>query len=376
MSATAVDDPTATGRTQVEIETRRAKPVKWWAGIGVLAVALMAYAWIDWLASGDAHATATGATPMPTWQVITARSWEILFGGWALVTIYAFLIRPWRQKRGLTLDGMLLIAWGSLWALQDPWLSYAQGWFSYNAEFVNLGCPQCHIPGWMDAGTRAHLPEPLFFMPGMYIGVFTSSLLLVNWIMRAAKRRWPALGTMGLIGIAWALMALSDLVLEVIWLHNGLYAYSGAYRPLTIFAGHQYQFPLYEAVLWGGMWASMVCLRYFRNDRGETIAERGLDRVKAGRRGKSLLRLLAIIGIAQTFMLVYNIGIGFGGLHAGPWPKDVLDKSYLTAGMCGPGTNIACSDPRVPIARGTASGHATPSGVFAYPRDGLPVQTR
>jgi hypothetical protein len=373
-AASVLLEPALGGAATPAVQTRRAKPIKWWGGVGVLALALMIYAWSDWLISGDAHATPTGVTPVPTWQVITARSWEVLFGGWALVAIYVFLVRPLRRGRGLTLDGMLLIAWGSLWALQDPWLSYAQGWFSYSAEFVNLGCPQCHIPGWMDAGTRAHLPEPLLFMPGMYIGVFTSSLLMVNKIMGAAKRRWPGLGTMGLIGIAWGLMALTDLVLEVGWIHNGLYAYSGAYRPLSVLAGSQYQFPLYEAVLWGAMWGAMACLRYFRNDRGETVAERGLDRVKASHRGRSALRLLAIIGIAQTFMFVYNIGIGFAGLHAGPWPKDVLDKSYLTAGMCGPDTNIACSDQRVPIARGTTSGHATPEGGFAEPRGGLPNQ--
>jgi hypothetical protein len=376
MSATsAVHQPRYAPQPGAAPEARRATPVKWWAGLGVLWLVLLVYAWSDWLASGDAHATPTGATPVPTWQVLTARSWEVLFGGWALVAIWVFLIRPWRRGQGLTLDGMLLIAWFSLWALQDPWLSYAQGWFSYNAEFVNLGCPQCHIPGWMDAGTRAHLPEPLLFMAGMYTGVFTSSLLLVNRIMRAAKARWPTLGTVGLIGLACGLMALTDLVLEVIWLHNGLYAYSGAYRPLTLFAGHQYQFPLYESLLWGAMWGAMACLRYFRNDRGETIAERGLQRVTISTRRRSLLRLLAIIGVAQTMMFVYNVGMGFWGLHAGAWPKDVLDKSYLTAGMCGPGTDRACSDPRVPIARGTTSGYATPDGRFVTPTGGPPNQT-
>ena len=287
----------------------------------MLFLGLLLYAWLSWLLGGDAHPTSTGIDPVPTWQKITARSWEILFAGWALVAIYLFLIRPWRQGKGLMLDGMILVAWFTVWALQDPWLSYAQGWFSYNAEFVDLGCPQCHVPGWMDNGVQENLPEPLLFMAGMYVGVFTTSLLLVCRIMRAAKTRWPRLGTLGLIGIAWALMALTDLVLEAIWLRNGLYAYPGAVRELSIFPGSQYQFPIYEAVLWGGMWGAMACLRYFRNDRGETVAERGLDRVRAGRRAKALLSLLAVIGIAQTFMLVYNIGIGFAGLHADTWPS-------------------------------------------------------
>lgn len=354
-------------------ETRRATPVKWWAAVGVLWLALLAYAWGSWLIGGDAHATPTGIDPVPAWKVITARSWEGLFGGWALVAIWVFLIRPLRRGRGMSLDGMLLIAWFTLWALQDPWLSYARGWFTYNAEFVNLGCPQCHIPGWMDTGVQDHLPEPLLFMAGMYVGVFTTSLLAVCKLMRAAKARWPALGTMGLIGIAWATMALTDLVLEVIWLHNGLYAYPGAIRSLSLFPGTEHQFPLYEAVLWGAMWGAMACLRYFRNDRGETVAERGIDRVRAGRRGTPTLRLLAIIGIAQTFMFVYNIGIGFAGLQSDPWPRDVLTKSYMTAGMCGEGTDRACGDPRIPIAI-RHGGHATPDGRWQDPKGGLPDQ--
>lgn len=354
-------------------EARRATPVKWWAGVGVLWLALLAYAWTSWLVSGDAHATATGIDPVPTWKQITARSWEILFGGWALVAIWVFLIKPIRRGRGMSLDGMLLIAWFTLWALQDPWLSYARGWFAYNAEFVDLGCPQCHVPGWLDSGVQNNLPEPLLFMAGMYVGVFTTSLVIVCKLMRAAKARWPQLGTMGLIGIAWATMAITDLVLEVIWLHNGLYAYPGAIRSLSVFPGTEHQFPLYESVLWGGMWGAMVCLRYFRNDRGQTIAERGIERVRGGRRGKSALRLLALIGIAQTFMLVYNIGIGFAGLHSDPWPREVLSKSYMTAGMCGEGTDQACGDPKVPIAI-RDGGHATPHGRWAVPQGGLPTQ--
>jgi Spirocyclase AveC-like len=373
--SSTTEAPTLDPRDARAVPDRRHEiPIIWWAVVGVLFLGLLVYAWSTWLFGGDAHATSTGLDPVPTWQVVTARSWEILFGGWALVAIYFFLIRPWRQGRGLTLDGMLLIAWFTLWALQDPWLSYTQGWFSYNAEFVDLGCPQCHIPGWMDVGVRENLPEPLFFMAGMYVGVFTSSLLLANRIMRWAETRWPRIGTAGLIAIAWGLMALTDLVLEVIWLRNGLYAYPGAHRDLSIFPGSQYQFPLYEAVLWGGLWGAMACLRYFRNDRGETVAERGLDRVRAGRRGRSALRLLAIIGIAQTFMLFYNIGIGFAGLKADTWPDAVLEKSYLTAGMCGEGTDRACSDPRVPISRGEGSGHASPEGRWVDPPEGLPNQ--
>ena len=66
----------------------------------------------------------------------------------SIVVVHRYIIRPWRRERRLTLDAMMIIAFAQAWMLQDPWLNYSNTWFNYNAAFVNLGCPQCHAPGW------------------------------------------------------------------------------------------------------------------------------------------------------------------------------------------------------------------------------------
>ena len=62
-------------------------------------------------------------------------------------------------------------------------------------------------------------------------------------------------------------------------------------------------------------------------------------------------------------------------VNTDPWPKDIVDRPYFTVGMCGPGTEFACIDPRVPEPVGPRSAHISPEGKLIAP-DGLPDQTR
>ena len=57
----------------------------------------------------------------------------------------------------------------------------------------------------------------------------------------------------------------------------------------------------------------------------------------------------------------YNLPMGLVSMHADPWPKDVLKRSYFTNGMCGPGTTYACAGPDVPLAR-PHSADVSPTG--------------
>lgn len=122
----------------------------------------------------------------------------------ALVVVWKVLVQPWRRERTLTFDGMFLIAWASAWAMQDSWFNYTRQWFNYNAALFDLGCPQCEVPGWQSPhGDR--VAEPLFvlslYMLSLYIAL-CMGCVLCNKVMRAAKARWPRLGTVGLIGVA------------------------------------------------------------------------------------------------------------------------------------------------------------------------------
>jgi uncharacterized membrane protein YhdT len=356
--------------TMPEPVERKARPVVLWAVVGAACIALTVYEWTAWIVRGHAKPAPVGASEMPRWMEISLIAWQIVFPLAALVVIYRFLVRPWIRERTLTFDGMFLIAWFSAWAMQDSWFNYSRQWFNYNAALFNLGCPQCEVPGWQSPhGER--MAEPLF-TASLYIFALFGGCVLCNYIMRRAKQRWPRIGVLGLVGVALASMAVADLIAEVVWARTGTYSYVAAIPGVSLFSGHYYQFPLTQMIIWGFPWAFIACVRYFKNDRGETLAERGISQVHLSSGKKTGIRLLATIGIVNTiFFVASNIPNQFFGTHAGAVPRDVIERTYFLNGQCGPGTDQACPGPKVPMPVGPDSAHLTPQGTLSTPA-GLP----
>jgi hypothetical protein len=173
------------------------------------------------------------------------------------------------------------------------------------------------------------------------------------------------MSTFQLILLAVGLGLYLDFVAELLWLATGSYHYGGVPGP-KIFSGHYYQFPLIENLLWGIAWGSYALLRYFKNDKGESICERGIEEVRLGRKGKAWVRQLAIFGGASSILLAFNLAYVFPAIHGDRWPDDILRRSYFTQGLCGEGTERYCSDPDVPIwKRGNVS--ITPDGQISDP---------
>jgi hypothetical protein len=134
--------------------------------------------------------------------------------------------------------------------------------------------------------------------------------------------------------------------------------------------------PVNENLQWGLTWGLMACLRYFRNDKGESLAERGLAKLNLSSKRKQAVRFLALVGIMNTTMFVFfNLPHQWFSTHADFFPAEIQERSYFTNGMCGLGTNYACPGPSVPMSSGPDSGHATPWGTFEAPV-GLPVAVR
>jgi hypothetical protein len=363
----------ATAQELYQVQPTKAKPVKWWALAGCFWLALTAYAWSDWLIQGHAHPTPKGPTPVPTWMKVAVHSWEAVALIVLILVIHHNIIKPWRRDRRFTFDGLFIIALLSVWMIQDPLGNYTAQWANYNSEFVNLGCPQCHVPGWQSHGGHL-LTEPLLFAWAAYGGVTFLWVAALNWAMRRARQRWPSLGVFGLFMVALIACAVLDIVLELAWLRTGVYHYGGSIRSVTLFAGHYYQFPLYEAVLAALFFSVWAALRFFKNDKGQSVAERGIDEVRATAKQRTGLRLLALIGVLNTSAFFFiSVPYNWLGTHADNFPEDVLNRSYLTNMMCGPGTDYACPGRRVPIVVGRDSAHATPQGTLVAPK-GLPVQ--
>lgn len=326
-------------------------PVKIWASIGALMLAVEGFFLIKWVAGSKFTEVPSGPDEPASWMQATLIAGQVFFAAAALFSLWWFLVRPWRREGRLTLDGILCIAFllASPW---DPLSTYGQDWFTYNSWLVNFGSVVGELPGVIGRHTAgAGEALPIIFIPAVYVSAFIWLSVLVCALMRAAKRRRPGLTPVGMIGICLLITMLADVVIEgLAFTPLGFYNFAGGHWLIN--GGHYYQFPLHEMVLGGAVFATFVCLRYFVNDKGETIAERGLDRIAASPRRKDLLRVLAVIGAVHLgFLFAYHLPTGVLALNSTAWPHDVVKRSYFTNHVCGPEVDRACPGPRTPNPR-------------------------
>jgi hypothetical protein len=341
--ATTTAPPPATERASAGLEGRKARPVVFWGVVGAGFVVLAVYIFASWILSDDFQRVDTGADALGSTTKVWVQFFQVL-SLVAAVAIVIIVVRQCRRERRITFDTMLVIAWVSVY-WQDPIINYIRTGFFYNSDFVNFGSWTEHIPGWMSPN-GALLPEPVAFVGALYFWLGPAASLLTYWVMRRAKARWPGLGNVGLVTTALGVMVLLDLFCELIWVRTEMYAYSGTIHGLSIWGGERYQFPIYESVLWPMMWTAMGALKYFRDDKGHSVVERGVERVRSVR-WRTPLRILAIIGFANVAMLTYNVAFQAFVLHNDRTPSGY--PTYLRNGMCGPGTEYECNGPEIPI---------------------------
>jgi hypothetical protein len=351
------------------------KPVRLWAILGGAILILQLYVWIRWFTGPYFRPVASGPSDPPALMKIILTTWTVVTLGGFPAGVWYFIIRPWRRERRITTDGMLLVACGLLF-FQDPLLNYLNTWNTYNTWLWNRGSWVPYIPGWLSPERPGHMmAEPLLMnAPGYSYGVLLCTILGC-WVMRRVKRRWPGISNVGLVGVLMLWSFVFDFIMEGLFLMPmGLFTYPGAIRSLSINAGHYYQWPVYEGVMWGGVQAALCSLRYFTDDRGRTFVERGLERVRGGAVVRQSTRFLAIFAAcSMIFFLCYNVPVQWFAMHAQSWPKDIQTRSYFMSGSCGDGTGLLCPDPVLPVVN-KHSAYIAPDGHVVLPKGAhLPV---
>jgi hypothetical protein len=335
------------------VESKATMPVQVWGTIGALALVFILIIWAKWITGPYFKEVPGGPTRQPTWMHDLQRVWQPLFAAIALGMLYWFLVRPWRRDGRPSTDGLLIAAIAFLF-FQDPLSSFTGHWFTYNSNLFNRGSWVNELPGWMAFGKpRANVPEPLVFTSAVYVWAFFGMTLTGSYIMRRAGARWPRLGTPSLIAICFVSLFVGDIVLEgFVWLPLGFLSYPGGHW--NLFAGSWHQYPIHEGITAGALFTGLASLRHFRNDKGETFADRGVDKLKIGQGRKNALKFLAFIGASQVIMLVtYNIPVAtLIASHPAKWPASIQSRSYFTDGVCGHGTSRLCPQGGLPTISG------------------------
>jgi Spirocyclase AveC-like len=231
-------------------------------------------------------------------------------------------------------------------------MNYTSVSLLYNSHLVNRGAwANGSWPGWISPNAN-YLPESLFITIPGYVALVFSQVVLVLWILRKIKVRRPKLGTTAAVVFIFVGLVIVDTIIETVLLRSAIYAYPGAIRAITLFAGHTYQVPLSETVLFGGVaLGAIACLSHFRDDRGHTVVERGLDKIRVGAKSTQLIKFLAIFGAVHlAFLMLYMVPQQWFAVHSGPFPSGY--NSYMINDMCASGSDgRTCPGPGVPMPR-------------------------
>jgi hypothetical protein len=290
-------------------------------GAGFLAV--QAWVWLSWLADGPQSVRQYRDHDSVSWYL--CRFYEALIVVVA-VGMIAYLVRSCRRQGRLTFDAMLCLA-GSATFWIDPIDNWFQPLFMYSSNWVNLRNWSGHVPFVVnpDAG---RMPEPVLFIGLCYAFGFTLFLIVINAGMARAKRRWPHLSFTQLLVGTLVAGAVIDVVFELPMFMLRLWAFPGT-PDVGIFRHGATKFPLVEIVVAGVVFGLLAALRFFRDDRGQTVIERGAAHLRPRIRGAATtLALVAVFNVAFLTAGAVQMAIG---LYAAPY-KEM--PAHIVNGLC------------------------------------------
>jgi Spirocyclase AveC-like len=329
------------------ITAKPAKPVLWWATFGTVVLVVMVVTVGQWMLSSEFRPAPTGSDAMPAGMQAWINALEIFFTSGMLIMWWVFLIKPWIKAGHITWDGLFLLACTSIW-YQDPIDNYFNFTFTYNAHFHNMSSWSNFIPGWQSPRAE-NFAEPYFFMGSFFMWVFFGISIIGCWLLNKLKLWLPNLSSFVHIIIACGIFCALDFLMESLFTHTGIFAYVAVYSPLSFWAGTAQQFPLYESTGIGVLSTAVILMRYYRDDQGQSFAEKGVQQLSIPQPAKRLLSFLAMVGAIQvlTFVCFYGQYQWFA-LKADSFAKY---PSYQILEICGKGTPYACPTREVPMAK-------------------------
>ncbi|MBT8340870.1 MAG: spirocyclase AveC family protein, partial [Desulfatitalea sp.] len=297
-----------------------------------------AYVWGSWLLSPIFRPSPVGSDSLPHNVWLTVRICEALGGVTGLAVFIKFVLMPVIREKHIPTDGLMVINFLLIWWM-DPMVNYFNFSFTYNSHTFNMGSWASFIPG-ASYPNLENFPEPLLMMGGFYLGFWMLTALAGCWLIRKMLAWRPGIRPLSCLVVVFIAMFIIDMLIELLILRTGLAAYPGVWASFSIFPGQVYQWPLYEGVGVGLACVGFTALRFYKDDKGQTFVEKGIDRLKISSSKKRIVRFLALAGAIQPMMLLgfyvtYNVFL----LHIDTFPAY---PSYMRNEICGEGTTYAC----------------------------------
>jgi hypothetical protein len=293
------------------------------AVIGALVAGYALWTWGAWLASGPTQVTASRDPESASWWV--ARGYEVIM----LIVVVALTVRiihQCRQQRRLVFDAVMVIA-GFFTLFWDPMVNWMQPNFMYSSQWVNLSTWVAQAPGVVNP-TAGLMPQPVFIMFIYPFGLLGFAIIL-NHGMRVVRRRFPPVSNLALLAFTYAYGLFLGFCLEAPTFLFNLWGLPGAPATFSLFANGQH-YAWAEYLTTGIVFTTFAAVRYFRDDRGQAITERGLDNVSpAARTTVSIFATIAMFAMSMWVLLLVQIP---AGLHASPYPADY--PAHLINGLC------------------------------------------
>lgn len=262
---------------------------------GIPIFALETWTIVSWAIAGPHEITRYrhGHT-LDWWGARGFEAFMIAVSLWVLRRI----VRDCRQRaRALTFDVIFCLCCATLiWASAGN--NVFEPMFSISSNFVNLDDFCGHNPLVVNPDCGA-FANPILFLGLLETFGLLGCAMLLGAVVERLRARWPQLSTPQLIALTCAggcVLVLGEPAL-LVPLH--LWTFPGTTWSLTL-GGTGFRYPVFPEILVFGLWIGLVAsIRIFKDDRGLTLVERGLDGYRpATRTAITVLALYAAVQLA------------------------------------------------------------------------------
>lgn len=272
-------------------------PVRRWSWphylclVGVPILALQVWTLTAWLIDGPHQITEFRAGHTHTWWA--ARVYETI-GVLLMIVMVTYVIRQCRREKRMTFDAMFLVC-GMTVFWSDLGVNVFGPAYLMSSNFVNLNNPLGHLPG-MPNPDIGRAPDPILFTICLESAGVLAGVMLLGFIARKFKVRNPDLSTAQLLLRLLGIALLLDIITEGPIIALGLWTYP-APSWMSVGFGNGLKFPAAEMLSGAMFFLFLGLIRIFKDDKGRTLVERGIDHIPPKRR--AAMSLLALYTAVQ-----------------------------------------------------------------------------